>query len=425
MKKRNHRHFKSRLLRQAASFNPILAFFVTVAVAAIGTWALHNSLAITATGTINVAVYSVSYGTGQIDTGRVSPISSASVNIKAITANSGCPNSVNTNVTALSGTNGSVAFTCVADPAKTTSSNNKYVVAAIQKSGYKLYSGSPSQFNQTINLFAGSTVSLKFYMEWTDADGDGTYDLQDKCPSQSGPSTNGGCPVPAPAPITSSRPPAPPPTPKPSSSSKVAPPPAPAIIATTGSDKTPPSSPSGFSASPSSNSVDLRWDAGTDTSTTGYVLEHSVDQSNWDVLNDNITETVYSDTSLNPEQEYYYRLRAKDASGNQSEATFADAKTLSAETNKPTSGNNTKKNSGGRLLKILIPILLIVLTVGGWLWWLTWRKSRLEAYDDQIREETVHHAEAMVRPDVAEHTSESLKDIVLDDMQNPDSKLKK
>jgi hypothetical protein len=31
----------------------------------------------------------------------------------------------------------------------------------------------------------------------------------------------------------------------------------------------------------------------------------------------------------------------------------------------------------------------------------------------------------MVRPDVAEHTSESLKDIVLDDMQNPDSKLKK
>ncbi len=116
-------------------------------------------------------------------------------------------------------------------------------------------------------------------------------------------------PTPSPAPSTSS--------PKPSPTTGAASNNNPVPVVTT--DTTPPSAPGNFQAAYNENVVDLRWDAATDDrGVSGYQLERSLDQSQWQTIGETINGTAYTDQDVNFQTTYYYRLRAIDESGNAS-----------------------------------------------------------------------------------------------------------
>lgn len=159
-----------------------------------------------------------------------------------------------------------------------------------------------------------------------------TYTLQ--CANQvgSGSPITRTVTVNAPAP-TASPPPASSPTP-----STPAPPPSAAATRTSSNnspvsvvttDTTPPSTPGNFLAAYNENVVDLRWDAATDDrGVSGYQLERSLDQSQWQTIGEtSINGTAYTDPDVNFQTTYYYRLRAVDDSGNASALAAAQVTT--------------------------------------------------------------------------------------------------
>jgi uncharacterized repeat protein (TIGR03806 family) len=96
---------------------------------------------------------------------------------------------------------------------------------------------------------------------------------------------------------------------------------------TTGSDGTPPSAPSGLTATASgSTRVDLSWSAATDSGGSGLagyrVLRNGVQ------IASGITSTVYADNAVAPSTSYSYTVRAIDGAGNVS----ADSNTAQATT---------------------------------------------------------------------------------------------
>lgn len=99
-------------------------------------------------------------------------------------------------------------------------------------------------------------------------------------------------------------------------------------------DVTAPSVPAGFSATKfSSTRIDLAWSASSDNvAVTGYQLRRATNSG----FSTGVTDidlgnvTSYSNTGLTPSTQYWYKVRAKDASGNYSAYSSADDDTTDA-----------------------------------------------------------------------------------------------
>src|SRR6185295_2095025 len=87
-------------------------------------------------------------------------------------------------------------------------------------------------------------------------------------------------------------------------------------------DTTAPTAPSGLAATTILNSrVELGWNASTDNvGVTAYSLERCTGSgcTSWAVLATVTTGTTYSDSTVSPSTTYRYRVRARDAAGNNS-----------------------------------------------------------------------------------------------------------
>lgn len=99
------------------------------------------------------------------------------------------------------------------------------------------------------------------------------------------------------------------------------------LVSTTAPNPDPPAVPAGFTATASSSSaINLSWNAVTNA--TSYILERRPDGGSYSQIASPIG-TSYSDSGLNPNTNYTYRLRAVNASG-QSSTVTASARTLIA-----------------------------------------------------------------------------------------------
>jgi chitodextrinase len=108
----------------------------------------------------------------------------------------------------------------------------------------------------------------------------------------------------------------------------------------TGSDITPPTTPTGLAGNPlSSTRIDLSWTASTDNvAVEGYRITR-----NGVVISTGTTGTTFSDTPLSPATSYTYSVAARDAAGNfSSESTAVVITTPSAG-----GGGNTGGGGGG------------------------------------------------------------------------------
>src|SRR6202049_4049689 len=111
--------------------------------------------------------------------------------------------------------------------------------------------------------------------------------------------------------------------------------------ATTSADTTPPTAPSGLTATAaSSTQINLSWTASTDNvGVTGYLIERcqgagcAVFAQIGTVTG---TTTTFSDSALAPSISYSYRVRATDAAGNLSAYSNISSATTSPDTTPPT-----------------------------------------------------------------------------------------
>ena len=113
-----------------------------------------------------------------------------------------------------------------------------------------------------------------------------------------------------------------------------------------GGDTTPPSNPSGLTATAfSSSQINLSWTASTDNvGVSGYQVFRNGTQVG------SPSGTSYSDTGLSPSTAYSYYVRATDAAGNLSGNSNTASATTLAGTPAPTvtiSANPTSVSSGG------------------------------------------------------------------------------
>jgi hypothetical protein len=95
-------------------------------------------------------------------------------------------------------------------------------------------------------------------------------------------------------------------------------------------DTIPPAAPGDFQASPvsSGSDVNLSWTAATDNvGVSSYRLERSEDQTSWQDISASIQGNSYHDATTGFNKTYYYRLRAFDAAGNQSDPVVATVTT--------------------------------------------------------------------------------------------------
>lgn len=76
----------------------------------------------------------------------------------------------------------------------------------------------------------------------------------------------------------------------------------------------------------SANQINLNW--GAIANATGYVLEKSTNQTNWQVVSSSLTGTTYSDAGLTAVTTFYYRLKAIGAGYTDSLYGVASATTL-------------------------------------------------------------------------------------------------
>jgi hypothetical protein len=231
-------------------------------------------------------------------------------------------------------------------------------------------------------------------------------------------------PTPSPSPSPSPNPTSPtPPSNNPRTTTRIIspPPPAPAIVKAASGDTTPPEAPQNFTATLDGSDAQLSWDAATDNvGVVSYSLERSNDQTSWEYLSQDTTDTLYTDPGLSNSTNYFYRLRSIDAAGNVSAGAFADVQTTPGETasKQSTSGTKSKNNkhtglkAGG--------ILLILLALGASvIWWLRWRAARAAALDEQTRIESFENLQSTTG-DAAPHSGESLAHMVLDDLHQND-----
>jgi hypothetical protein len=236
-------------------------------------------------------------------------------------------------------------------------------------------------------------------------------------------------PAPTPTPLNSPPPVTKSPSPSPTVK-KVSPPPpiAPAIVNTSSNsqDKTPPSQPTDLSASYSGNGVNLTWSASTDNvRVLSYTIERSTDQNNWENISTGILETSFDDLAAIKGMHYFYRIRAIDAAGNESVASFAEIEIPAGvevqQTNAPIVAK--KNSSASRLIKATGGVLLIFLAIGGGTFWLVRRRISLRQYNDKILDLAPEHTIQGVEI-TPPHNTETLKEMVLHDMprKGPDQK---
>ncbi len=110
-----------------------------------------------------------------------------------------------------------------------------------------------------------------------------------------------------------------------------------------GPDITAPSVPQRFNATPASHSqVDLTWNASIDNvGVAGYhVFRDGVEIAT-------MTFTSYSDTGLNADTEYTYRVTAYDAAGNESAPSSSASAITDSSSHSPGSGGSSDSGSGG------------------------------------------------------------------------------
>jgi hypothetical protein len=105
--------------------------------------------------------------------------------------------------------------------------------------------------------------------------------------------------------------------------------------------------------------VNLKWDPSTDSylvaSVLTYELDRSLDQTNWTVVNQSISDTTYSDTNTDFSVHYYYRLVAQDTSGNASPYAYADTVTPAFASNVSASGGSTTYTSSDGIASVIVP----------------------------------------------------------------------
>lgn len=85
-------------------------------------------------------------------------------------------------------------------------------------------------------------------------------------------------------------------------------------------DASAPAAPTNLRAKAQSQSVRLEWTAPADEDVATYTILRSTDQTSWHVINQGIATTAYIDNTTLPATTYYYKVRARDASLNLSEA---------------------------------------------------------------------------------------------------------
>ena len=80
----------------------------------------------------------------------------------------------------------------------------------------------------------------------------------------------------------------------------------------------PPAVPTGLTASPGVNSVELAWDRNTETDFKGYRVYRSADNGPFEVIADMIEGPSFSDKNVQPGKHYRYTVSAVDQAGNPS-----------------------------------------------------------------------------------------------------------
>lgn len=218
---------------------------------------------------------------------------------------------------------------------------------------------------------------------------------------------------------------------------KATPAPVKATVKATSGDTSPPSKPSEFSGSKSQDgAIKLTWSAASDNvGVKSYVIERSIDAVEWEVLGQEVTETSYTDDNLSDDVAYYYyRLRSQDAVGNQSEAAFIDIEHTSASSSD--GGNEEdpdgalreetdKKGMSGTMVGLsIVGGLFLLGLIGGAI--VLYRRRKANDYDySQYQAPAQTFAPPSQPTNVvvpgpgqqqnAPHTSQSLKDMVLED----------
>jgi hypothetical protein len=93
----------------------------------------------------------------------------------------------------------------------------------------------------------------------------------------------------------------------------------------------------------SSSQVDLVWTDNADNE-TAYTVERSLDNSSWQVLTSTLAANTvaYSDTSVGPSKNYYYRVKATSASGASGYSNTASATTPDAAPAAPSNLSATR-----------------------------------------------------------------------------------
>lgn len=95
-------------------------------------------------------------------------------------------------------------------------------------------------------------------------------------------------------------------------------------------DTTPPTAPGNLQAlvSGSNAVIGLSWDTASDNvGISNYVVERSLDQQQWSVLVNNISNPKFTDSALAYDVTYFYRVKAADAAGNESGYATANGRT--------------------------------------------------------------------------------------------------
>lgn len=220
-------------------------------------------------------------------------------------------NGQNSNISVTQGASLAISWTASLWPTSCTASGN--------------WSGSKSPpSGNTINI-TGDTATP----------GTKTYSLQ--CSNAYGPSSTvtrtvvvNPAPTPNPTPPSGTSPTTSSPSSPSSSTTRSTNKPVPAVVV----DTLPPTPPGNFKAEFKESVVELAWETSTDDfGVSGYELERSANQTDWQKIGNLITKEFYSDTDVGFQSTYYYRLKAIDESGNASQNVTTEITTGSFSAN--------------------------------------------------------------------------------------------
>jgi hypothetical protein len=196
-----------------------------------------------------------------------------------------------------------------------------------------------------------------------------------------------------------------------------------ATVKATSGDTVAPTKPSNFTATQDTDGKknNLSWSAATDNvGVTSYLIERSTDAATWKSISQS-PGTSFSDSDLSSEATfYYYRLRAQDAVGNQSEAVFADVENTAVlgteqatdKAAEPSQKVVKKQNSLPKVLEAVGGGILVLGALGGGAGWYRWRTS-------QYGEATVTITPSPTAQQAAPHTAKSLKEMVMENYHPP------